>query len=292
MSIKTLARSALNGLLSLSAIRSRARGLGARGLFPQRLWSGYPLREVIDIRMGPAHFRYEVVPGDYVGMPIYWQGLDAYEPETVRLFPELVREARVFFDIGASTGLFSLLAASLNPDLRVRAFEPLPRAYDQLVRNIALNDFSGRIEAINTAVGGTTGMAPFYVPEGIVPMSASLSGIGMHRPHRIAVAVDTIDNFCRMHPMPDLVKIDVEGLEHEVLEGMQDVIRQRQPALILEVLSDAPFAALHSLLAGYRFGLITASGVRWQDTIEPSAGPERNWLCVSATNGAPHRLSD
>jgi FkbM family methyltransferase len=287
MFLKRLGRSALNGLLSFSAVRSPARALAARGLFPQRLWSGYPVREVIDYRLDQSNFRYEVIPGDYVGMPIYWRGADAYEPETVQAFAKLARNARVFFDIGASTGLFSLIAASVNPNLRAWAFEPLPQAYNQLVRNIGLNDFAGRVQAVNAAIGKAPGTAPFFVPEGVLPMSASLSAAGMGGPRRIDVAVDTIDDFCRTHPTPDLVKIDVEGLEHEVLEGMRGVIQQRRPALILEILHDAPFAALHDLLAGYRFGRISAAGIQWRDALEPPGGAsERNWLCVSAESAA------
>ncbi len=66
----------------------------------------------------------------------------AHEPGTTALFKKLVKEGMTVVDIGAHIGYFSLLAASLVREKgSVFAFEPEPRNYALLVRNIELNGF-------------------------------------------------------------------------------------------------------------------------------------------------------
>ena len=137
-------RTLVNGVLAVPPLRALARVAGRLGWLPQRVWSGYPFVGVIDVRGYGARFSYEVTPGDYVGMPIYWCGFRAYEPETLRVFSDLVRDAEVFFDIGANTGLFSLFASALNEHLQTIAFEPVPATFTQLERQIEINRWSER----------------------------------------------------------------------------------------------------------------------------------------------------
>lgn len=56
----------------------------------------------------------------------YWVGLDAYEGCTLSVFAHLVATCQHIVDVGANTGLFSLLAATINPQATVHAFEPFP----------------------------------------------------------------------------------------------------------------------------------------------------------------------
>ena len=52
------------------------------------------------------------------------------------MFGRLVASVDVVLDVGASTGLFALVAAVTNPDAKVHAFEPVPETYDFMVENI------------------------------------------------------------------------------------------------------------------------------------------------------------
>jgi FkbM family methyltransferase len=204
---------------------------------------------------------------DWVSNQIYWNGLPGYEPETVPVFLRLAREARVIFDIGAYVGLYTVLAAHMNPAAEVYAFEPHPYAYDRLLRNVTLNRLSN-VQCFRAAVGEADTSAQLYCGPGEMPTSSSLSADFMRRngPLRgVPVTVVTIDEFVRKCGIGrvGLVKIDTESTEPQVLRGMIEILRRDRPFIIAEVLrdrgSEEPLSKiLHPL--GYRFYLLTPSG--------------------------------
>lgn len=141
-----------------------------------------------------------------------------YEHETVSLLRQNLRKGDTFLDIGANSGYFSLYMAGLCS--RVIAVEANPRAYERLRANIELNNFMN-IEPFNIALSDKRGTARFWVDEGndgesslspvVLPYSAA-------RRTFIDVQTDTIDNIL-LGGGADVMKIDVEGFEHEVLKG-------------------------------------------------------------------------
>lgn len=286
--VKRAARVVANAMLSIPGVHGVGRCLARSGHLPERVWAGYPLTRAVTFRLQGVAFRYEVRPGDYVGMPLYWRGAAGYEPETFAAIKERLGKASVFLDVGANTGLFSLFAAALNPDAAVWAFEPSPETGAQLRRNIALNDFGDRVRIVDAAVSDVVGTAEFYMPDAVFATSASLSPSGNSvRPDRKLVArTETLDNFCRSSPLPDFVKIDIEGWEANALAGMQGMLAACKPDILLEVLDDAPRERLEALLKphGYRFGHITDRGIVWHDNLAHEAVRlHRNWLCAAAT---------
>ena len=56
---------------------------------------------------------------------IFWNGLgNTWEPETINLYTKLCKKSKVIFDVGANTGIYSLIASKLNPNAKIIAFEP------------------------------------------------------------------------------------------------------------------------------------------------------------------------
>src|ERR1017187_7119511 len=84
---------------------------------------------------------------DRIAIKLARRGLWGYEGETIRIFLALVKEAQTVIDIGATTGLFALLAAKVKPACQVWAFEPVPFIFDMLLKNIRLNQLDN-VEAI------------------------------------------------------------------------------------------------------------------------------------------------
>ena len=76
---------------------------------------------------------------DLIASALYWRGLAGYEPETFAALWKVSADVRVLFDVGASTGVFTLAAALEDRTCRVFAFEPGPGMAASLERNIALN---------------------------------------------------------------------------------------------------------------------------------------------------------
>jgi FkbM family methyltransferase len=226
---------------------------------------------------------------DLIPNQIFWLGWEGFEPETLPLFFRLAEQAQLTLDVGAHVGLFSLVAGHANPAGRVVAFEAMPATCRRLEQNVGLNRL-GNVECVETAVAGKPGLADFYYNTGIgMPGESSLrrecadAFLKYSSEGEIAtvtVPVITIDQFLRdkAYGKVDLVKLDTEGVEPEVLEGMQETIRAHHPHMVCEVLKGfGTEARLETLLAphGYRFYLLTTAGPVLRDTIEGQ--PDRRW---------------
>ena len=129
----------------------------------------------------------------------------------------------VVVDIGANVGYFTLLSAEqVGPGGTVYAFEPEPDNYALLKKNIELNSYSN-IRAIESAVSDECGSIQLFL---------SSMDNGSHSIYDAAargvagiktVNTTTLDAFLegKGWPKVDLVKIDVEGAENKVLDGMK-----------------------------------------------------------------------
>ena len=136
----------------------------------------------------------------------------------------------VVYDVGANIGLIGLiLARHSTKAARIHCFEPEPRNFSRLLRNIAENQLSQRISAHRVALSDDSGEVELFVRGGpgegrhsIVESTGSTGSIRI--PAQTAFRFATSEG-----DAPDLVKIDVEGAEGRVLAGMEPLFRRRQP---------------------------------------------------------------
>jgi FkbM family methyltransferase len=145
-----------------------------------------------------------------------------------------LRPGSLFVDVGANFGLHSLLACHLvGAHGAVIAVEPVPENLRLLRRNLQLNGFTARSEVIPKAlVAEPSGDLEMTIEPGLSP-AATLSGIPGGK--TVRVPTTTLDEvLCREDRLPALVKIDVEGAEHEVLKGAPNLLR-RGATLLVEV---------------------------------------------------------
>jgi FkbM family methyltransferase len=144
----------------------------------------------------------------------------------------------VFYDIGANLGFFSLLAAHLSGlhEGRVYAFEPAPDNAEAIRRNAALNEIPN-VEVIAKAVSDRAGHGRLQVVDD--QSWSKLVEYGNHPfTERVIdvelVAIDDLVHSGELLP-PAVIKIDVEGAELAVLEGMRETIERHRPAIICEL---------------------------------------------------------
>ena len=169
----------------------------------------------------------------------------ALEPTVQEALRRHVAPGATVYDIGANIGFFSLLAARLaGPDGAVHAFEPLPAAVDALRGHVALND-ARTVTVHEAAVGARSGRTQLMaVGDG---SWSHLADRGRHPETWDVLDVDivTVDELvARGLPAPDVVKIDVEGAEIDVLDGMAETIREHSPVVLCELHgSNAEFLA-------------------------------------------------
>jgi FkbM family methyltransferase len=187
----------------------------------------------------------------------------------------------VFFDVGANLGFFSLLAAHLSvlDAGRVYAFEAAPDNAEAIRVNAALNAIPN-VEVLAVAVADRAGSGRLQVVDD--QSWSKLADYGEHPfTERVIdvelVAIDDLVESGRL-PRPDVVKIDVEGAELAVLEGMRRTIDAHRPAIICELHdTHAAFVAFMDD-CGYR--LINLEGASPVD----QAGASAHALALPPTN--------
>jgi hypothetical protein len=107
-------------------------------------------------------FKMKTNPTNAVTKYLFWGNIEGFEFSSVKIFCQLVKDSKVFFDIGSNIGYYSLLASSIkNKQIKVFAFEPMPSIYACLNENIQLNHFTN-ISSHQLALSNTNGKATFY----------------------------------------------------------------------------------------------------------------------------------
>jgi FkbM family methyltransferase len=187
------------------------------------------------------------------GRHSYWLG--SYEYRKRASFEQLVREGNVVFDVGGHVGFYTLLASVLvGPTGRVITFEPLPRNIRYLKEHLSLNDVRN-VVVVEAGVADHSGPARFA--EGATNDVGTISQVGTLEIR--TVAIDDLVSAGEL-PLPDVMKIDVEGAEAMVLHGAQATLARAHPTMFLathnEHVHDDCLQQLKFL--GYRTRLIGA----------------------------------
>lgn len=144
----------------------------------------------------------------------------------------------VFYDIGANVGFFSLIAARMvGSSGKVYAFEPVPTNAAVVRRNARLNNLQN-ITVYEKAVSSSPGKGELLLAEHPGGAMLATAGATMNSASRGAITVDlvSIDEMIAQKALtpPSLVKVDVEGVELDVLRGMSESIKQFKPIVIYE----------------------------------------------------------
>ena len=166
---------------------------------------------------------------------VYWprHGL-AVEPDTLEWIDRF-QAGDVLYDIGANVGAYSVYAAK-RKGVRVIAVEPNPFSFHVLARNLALNRVLGEVTPLCLALGART-------EPGVLALSGTESGSVGHSLSSRALSsregpakegtLALHTQVCRLdamtahmgQPPPNHIKIDVDGLEHEILLGAEAALR-------------------------------------------------------------------
>lgn len=210
-------------------------------------------------------FRYQGTDADAVARHLFWTGLTRWELESWREFIPLAMTARCFVDVGAFTGCYSLVAATVNPSLTALAFEPVPSVYSCLARNLQLNGLEQRVTAVPAAVSDEVGTARFFIPDRPMPDTGFLESsarqsleAGTWHEVRTTTLAAVLPGDCRI----DLMKIDVEDAEGPVVASMADVLDEHRPTIFIEFLSTGTYVQAFKVLEalGYQLFHLTDRG--------------------------------
>lgn len=180
----------------------------------------------------------------YIETSFFWHGFEKnpWELEFRKIWVKLCAQSSTIFDIGANSGIFSVLAKSYNSSAEVYAFEPQPNIYSALSKNTEVNNF--KIQCNQMALSNKPGTVPFYnygmdTFSDINTTAGSLNNKWREKDQfEILVEAETLDNYTVKHAIKsiDLIKMDVETHEFEVLEGYLENVALHKPIILLEVL--------------------------------------------------------
>lgn len=158
-----------------------------------------------------------------------------YDRHELSLVRRYLRGGGDFVDVGAHIGMYTVAAAlALRGRGRVLAFEPNPHARAQLETNLALNRCDGVVVS-ERAVADVVGGATLHLPGTPDPSFSSLEPRRFPASDSVQVLTTTLDTEVAVAALrPAMIKIDVEGSELRVLDGMERTLEAR-PVLLVEV---------------------------------------------------------
>lgn len=206
--------------------------------------------------------------------------LGEWDPRISWICRRILRRGDIFVDVGANFGLVSLVGArAVGPTGHVHSFEPQPSLAVMLRRSCALNGVEN-LTLHEVALSDTDGVLELHVPLNHSG-GASLQGQATGSETSIPVQVRRGAPYFEEHGIGEirLLKIDVEGHEATVLEGLRPLFRDRPPAAVLfesvewfegigrgARAEESPFAELATIRLlrdyGYRFYAVGRSLLR------------------------------
>ena len=161
------------------------------------------------------------------------------EPETIKWIENIISENEVLYDIGANIGAYSLVACvAKNRKIKVISFEPSASTFQDLCKNIILNNMVDVIVPFNIALSSSNGFFDFIY-------SSFESGAASHfglensdkdfsrgiksksfKQHMITYKLDDLIAELKL-PIPNHIKIDVDGHELSVLKGATETLHSK-----------------------------------------------------------------
>ncbi len=226
-------------------------------------------------------------PTSSVFNALFWGGVKGFEYSEYKTFTKLVPQSKLFLDIGANIGYYSVLAKKFNPGIVVHGFEPMPSASKYFKNNCAINGFND-IQVHQTALTNFKGEATFYT--NINPKfpnetdflygdnSLNSAATGKISRVEIKVKTDTLDNFVKDNlkqgQIIDLIKIDTEGTENLVLEGASNVLAKHRPIIMGEIIKGFIEKETESIFKknDYLFYEVNLNGLKKVNTLEVQKG--------------------
>jgi FkbM family methyltransferase len=206
-----------------------------------RLWTG---GDIIEIQ-GSKMYINPKEPDPMMRQTLQTYALSsAWEEDTTKLFEKLVKKGDVIVDMGANVGYFTLLSAKLTgKDGRVFSFEPSPKNFEYLSKNIKINNYAN-VTAEQKAVSDSSGkiklfLCPYDTGHHTIKQQEGIEAYRLGRGGEVSsINIDavTLDEYMKnKSEKVDVMKIDVEGAEALAFSGMKETLtKNRNIKIFLE----------------------------------------------------------
>lgn len=204
--------------------------------------------------------------------PTIWLG--TYERSSQEVVGKYFKPGKTFYDVGGGVGFYSLVAARMGA--QVFTIEPDPKSLEWIARNARTNKLDQKLHLMPLAANSYTGtMLMEPSPEDTVRGHGhghAQEVFGTDASKCFEVKCTTLDDFARQNPVPDLVKIDVEGCEASVVRGAEWLMREIRPAILCEIHTPELAAEISEIVRARNYK------IEWLD----NTGYPVQWLYATA----------
>ena len=185
----------------------------------------------------PSGLNIDVNLGDRLGCDLFYGFFQ--ERIEFELLMSMIRPGNTVIDVGANVGLYALEAClRASGSGKVMAFEPDPRSFALLAKNVKCNSMSSHLKTEAICVGSADGETAFNLTE-----EPSLSGMGLSArsnvKETISVPMRSLDSLLSEtgYRHVDVIKIDVEGFEADVIQGACETLANSDAVVMFEASS-------------------------------------------------------
>jgi FkbM family methyltransferase len=245
--------------LFAKSIQTLPRGRRITTLFLEKVWNQV---EKVETPKGPIFFATPDWLSNYRANSLYQK-----EPETIAFLNSLSKDS-VLWDVGANIGIYSIYGAKVT-GARVYAFEPSMMNLELLFRNVQVNNLGNRVTIVPLALSDKDSVLDLFMSKENLHWAGAHNSIGQNMAQDGQAMVEpkvssqlsaTGSNLISAFnvPVPTHIKIDVDGLESLVLQGMSFYIEKTHLILVeVDAKNKSEDSLITSLLKSKNFTKIT-----------------------------------
>ena len=146
------------------------------------------------------------------------------ERKSTRIMEQFIRPDDAILELGANIGYYVLIESTVLSDKGyIYAVEPAPENVRLLEKNVALNKIKN-VEICHMAMSNTKGTAKLYMGKAC-NLHSLINSSNASDSEYVEVETDTVDNFIKGRKPVTFLRMDVEGYETEVIDGMHDIFK-------------------------------------------------------------------
>jgi FkbM family methyltransferase len=212
------------------------------GTIPESVYQHLYFNGIIKVKINDKESFKMMHYGYPIENDLFWKGLyGSWEKLSMKLWTDLSKKSKIIFDIGANTGVYSMVSKAVNSTAEVHAFEPFETIHKKLEYNASINDFE--IHTNCKAISNYTGDGIIYTDGSDFAYSVTVNKnlwVKDKEPVELNIKTITLKEYIEQNNITniDLMKIDVETHEPEVMEGFIPYFNQFNPILLIEILND------------------------------------------------------
>ncbi len=178
----------------------------------------------------------------------------SYEEENFKNIYQYIDKYKIdnFIDVGANSGIYSLIIKKKYSNIKTIAFEPVTRTYAKLLRNLKLNNLENKVVTYNCGLSNKNYISKMKTQKKFGHYQSA--GYVAHKKGKVTSQLRKLDDIISFNNKNILIKIDTEGHEKFVIEGAKKLLEANRVFLQVEILNN--FLEINKILTKMKFVLL------------------------------------